>query len=165
MPVKALVRFSNPDNHSGVPWRERIPPKWKSRVARIETYHASILIQVSGSPVCLKTARIHVHVGSHNHCKLVHVLPELIRANMNAAPGSATVYIFAKHIVLTLPFWVRLDCLVFQTFRWNHMSSLKTCCVFPTVVIFSLGYLATIYFHWVEFLPTSKLILGGVGKW
>lgn len=62
------------------------------------------VIQVSGSPVCLKTARIHVHFGSHKHCKLVYVLPELIRANMNVAPGLATVYILAKHIVLTLPF-------------------------------------------------------------
>lgn len=63
------------------------------------------VIQVYGSPVCLKTARIHVHVGSHKHHKLVYVLPELIRANMNVAPGSeATVYILAKHIVLTLLF-------------------------------------------------------------
>lgn len=133
---------------------------------RIQTYHVSTL------PMWCHLSVWKSHVSQNSQDPRSRWLSQALQvslratrtlwANMNVPPGSATVYILAKHIVLTLPFWARFDCLVFQTLRWNHMSSLKTCDVFPLLLFLRWGtWPQCISIVWNE-LPSPKLILGGV---
>lgn len=85
---------------------------------------------------------------------LCHVLSDLVRARMNAAPGwQATVDILAKNEVSTLLFGIKLDCCVFQTLGWCDTSSTGDMLCLSSVVF----YVSIHGYHWVDLFPSMKL--------
>lgn len=76
--------------------------------------------------------------------KLVYMLLELdalVRITwMRLLSRRLTVDILAKKQTnpcwLPLLFWVKVDCQALRTLGWHHLGSVKTCCVFSSVLLY-----------------------------